>query len=84
MLCLYFAPDNSIITDKMNEPIQNIQSPCVRRCCLDDDDICLGCHRSITEIMGWNEADEAERQRILQRCRVRQQQRREQGKEWYE
>lgn len=67
----------------MNEPIQNTASPCIRQCCLDDDDICLGCYRSIKEITGWNEADEEERREILKRCRVRQQQRREQGKGWY-
>lgn len=42
-----------------------IDSPCVRNCCLDDDDVCLGCFRSILEIMKWGEADEAERKCIL-------------------
>lgn len=31
----------------------SIQSPCVRNCCLDPSDICLGCGRSIDEITSW-------------------------------
>jgi|HubBroStandDraft_5_1064220.scaffolds.fasta_scaffold1838805_2 predicted Fe-S protein YdhL (DUF1289 family) len=30
-----------------------VPSPCVRNCCLDDDSICLGCFRSMEEIMEW-------------------------------
>jgi uncharacterized protein len=43
-------------------------SPCVRNCCLNDDDICLGCFRTLEEIVGWNEADNQQRRDILQ-CR---------------
>ncbi|MDQ7072909.1 MAG: DUF1289 domain-containing protein [Gammaproteobacteria bacterium] len=28
-------------------------SPCIRNCCLDSNDICLGCFRSIEEILKW-------------------------------
>ena len=50
-------------------------SPCVRNCCLDDNDICLGCYRSITEITGWSAADNHQRSEILARCRQRREQR---------
>jgi predicted Fe-S protein YdhL (DUF1289 family) len=50
---------------------KSIQSPCVRNCCLGDDDICLGCFRSIAEITGWNEADDIERRRILSNAAAR-------------
>jgi predicted Fe-S protein YdhL (DUF1289 family) len=50
---------------------KSIQSPCVRNCCLGDDDICLGCFRSIAEITGWNEADDIERRRILSNATTR-------------
>ncbi|MEO1926243.1 MAG: DUF1289 domain-containing protein, partial [Gammaproteobacteria bacterium] len=30
----------------MTDEVENIQSPCVRNCCLNEDDICLGCRRS--------------------------------------
>jgi predicted Fe-S protein YdhL (DUF1289 family) len=48
-----------------------IDSPCVRNCCLDENDICLGCFRSIREIMLWNEADQGERQAILEHAATR-------------
>ncbi|NVK58334.1 MAG: DUF1289 domain-containing protein [Alteromonadaceae bacterium] len=46
-------------------------SPCIGNCCLDPDDICLGCQRHITEITGWYYADATERQAILLRCEER-------------
>lgn len=48
-----------------------IANPCIRNCCLDDQDICIGCGRSLTEILGWNDASPAERQAILARCDIR-------------
>ena len=47
------------------------QSPCVWNCCLNDDDICLGCFRSIDEIMQWSAADNRERHVTLQNARQR-------------
>ncbi len=46
--------------------MQNVTSTCVRNCCLDKGDICLGCFRSLEEIMRWSEADDQERRAILQ------------------
>lgn len=51
-------------------------SPCVRNCCLDDADICIGCGRSLDEIRQWSQVDEGERQSILERSRERVRQRR--------
>ncbi|MBI5462158.1 MAG: DUF1289 domain-containing protein [Gammaproteobacteria bacterium] len=53
----------------MTEP--PVASPCVRQCCLDDQDICLGCHRSVDEIIAWGNADNAARRAILQRAAAR-------------
>lgn len=53
----------------------SVASPCVRNCCLDDQDICLGCYRSMAEILGWSAAGKEERNAILQRCRLRREQR---------
>lgn len=41
------------------------KTPCQRNCCLDQDDICLGCGRSLTEICGWHQADATQKQQIL-------------------
>ena len=46
-------------------------SPCVRNCCLDQDDVCMGCFRSITEICQWHEASDTEKIETLIRCRAR-------------
>lgn len=42
-----------------------IDSPCVRNCCLDDDDICLGCGRSLQEITRWSTSNDAGKRVIL-------------------
>jgi predicted Fe-S protein YdhL (DUF1289 family) len=57
----------------LNE-IDNIeQVPCTRNCCLNDDDVCIGCFRSAAEITQWNEASDNERFIILQNARQRRQ-----------
>ncbi|MCL1048381.1 DUF1289 domain-containing protein [Shewanella abyssi] len=35
-----------------------MQSPCVARCGLNEDDYCMGCYRHIDEIVGWANASE--------------------------
>lgn len=51
--------------------MSTIASPCVRHCCLDQNDICLGCFRSVQEIMGWSQATDIEKQRILTHTKER-------------
>lgn len=46
-------------------------SPCVRNCCLDREDICLGCYRSIDEILAWTSATPAMRKKILAQSQAR-------------
>lgn len=48
-----------------------ISSPCVRNCCLDDADVCLGCGRTLQEIIHWSEADNREKQKILSAAKKR-------------
>lgn len=45
-------------------------SPCIRNCCLNND-ICIGCHRHIDEIVGWAAADGPMREQILKRAAQR-------------
>ena len=49
-----------------NEPLPPVESPCIDLCTLDDDDICVGCFRSIAEICAWGDAVEEQRRLILQ------------------
>jgi predicted Fe-S protein YdhL (DUF1289 family) len=48
-----------------------IESPCVRNCCLNDEDICLGCFRTLAEVLRWSSADQAERAQIVQNAKQR-------------
>jgi hypothetical protein len=52
-------------------PTTDVASPCVRSCCLDDDDVCIGCGRALHEIVAWGTADDATRRAILERSRAR-------------
>lgn len=62
----------------MTKPISNmaadptrVPSPCIRNCCLDDADICLGCFRSLAEITGWQNASDALRREFLENAERR-------------
>lgn len=46
-------------------------SPCVRNCCLDEADVCIGCGRHLQEILRWSQADADERQAIVDRAEAR-------------
>jgi predicted Fe-S protein YdhL (DUF1289 family) len=49
-------------------------SPCVRNCCLDEHDICVGCYRHIEEIIGWRSKSESQKVDILLLCAQRKDQ----------
>ena len=61
------------MTSDDNVPVISIPSPCVRNCCLDENDICRGCYRTLKEICGWASANHEERRSILDRCASREQ-----------
>ncbi|UVL20340.1 DUF1289 domain-containing protein [Pseudomonas sp. B21-023] len=48
-----------------------VASPCVNVCALDEQDICTGCQRTVSEITRWGRMDNAERREVLQRCHER-------------
>lgn len=50
-------------------------SPCIRNCCLDEEDICMGCYRSLEEILIWHKASDDEKSEILTLCQLRKKQR---------
>lgn len=47
----------------MGQP--EITSPCIRNCCLDERDICVGCFRSLDEIKQWQGASTKDKKRML-------------------
>ncbi len=58
-----------------NNVKQKLESPCVRNCCLDEQDICLGCFRSVTEITQWALASDQTRRVFLKNIALRRTQR---------
>ncbi len=50
---------------KQSNSKTTVASPCVDNCCLNDDDICMGCFRSLQEILDWGGADSQLRLEIL-------------------
>jgi len=46
-----------------DEPI--VASPCVRQCTLNDENVCLGCFRSLDEIKEWSGLDAPARRAVL-------------------
>jgi hypothetical protein len=51
-------------TSRNSEDPVAVPSPCRRQCCLDPQDICLGCGRSLAEILEWGGASEVRRREI--------------------
>jgi predicted Fe-S protein YdhL (DUF1289 family) len=49
----------------MNDPRATVASPCTRNCCLDAQDVCLGCGRTLEDILRWHAAGDDERRRIV-------------------
>ena len=47
-------------------------SPCVRICCLDDNDVCLGCGRTLDEIRRWSEMSDAQKRLTVEQAAERQ------------
>ena len=65
----------------MDAPLRDpLASPCVRNCCLDEANVCMGCGRTLAEIVAWGTANEADKTAILARSRERARQRAERFK----
>jgi uncharacterized protein len=52
-------------------PLDPLASPCVRNCCLDDDNVCMGCGRTLQEIVQWGTATDTDKTAILALSRER-------------
>ncbi|MDR9755135.1 DUF1289 domain-containing protein [Pseudomonas sp. SZMC_28357] len=48
-----------------------VKSPCVSICALDEQDICTGCQRTVSEITRWSRMDNDERRQVLGLCHER-------------
>ena len=48
-----------------------VESPCVRNCCLNENDVCMGCFRHVDEICEWGSASNQHRRCILNNAALR-------------
>ncbi|MFT2109640.1 DUF1289 domain-containing protein [Marinomonas sp. 2405UD68-3] len=46
-------------------------TPCIRNCCLDKQDVCMGCFRTLEEILRWHELNEKDIQEALREAEKR-------------
>jgi len=47
----------------------NVITPCISQCELDENDICVGCYRSAVEISDWMYKSDDEKIDIVIRCK---------------
>ncbi|HEY8213037.1 MAG TPA: DUF1289 domain-containing protein [Methylocystis sp.] len=48
-----------------------VDSPCVKICELDRDDVCVGCGRTRAEIAGWTSMSESQKAQVVERAKKR-------------
>ncbi len=53
------------------ESASQVESPCVKVCTLNDEQICMGCGRTVAEIAIWSQADDYLRRDIVVAARRR-------------
>lgn len=51
---------------------EKVRSPCVSVCALDENDLCIGCHRTGDEILRWTRMTNEERREVLQEVAKRE------------
>ena len=48
-----------------------VNSPCINVCALDDDDVCVGCFRSMREITDWSEYSSDKKREVVAQAQQR-------------
>lgn len=48
-----------------------VPSPCVRVCTLNDDDVCIGCKRTVDEIKAWRGMSPDAKRALLRKIEAR-------------
>ncbi len=52
---------------------ETIQSPCIRQCTLNEADVCMGCFRTINDILNWQTSTNEQKENMLSAAQQRQQ-----------
>ncbi|WP_372763917.1 DUF1289 domain-containing protein [Litorivivens sp.] len=48
-----------------------VKSPCISVCALDEDDLCMGCYRTMQEITDWSEYTNEVKREVIVRAQQR-------------
>jgi len=43
----------------------SIEKPCIRQCCLNEEDVCVGCFRTFEDMGKWHKASDEEKKEML-------------------
>jgi predicted Fe-S protein YdhL (DUF1289 family) len=46
-----------------------VESPCIKVCVLDDQQVCIGCKRTLDEIVAWGSLSDDARMNVLERLK---------------
>ena len=63
----------------MNQIEDQVPSPCLDNCCLNNDNVCLGCFRSLAEIAHWQQMDNSMRLAVLRQAEKRRKEQNNKG-----
>ncbi|USD43525.1 DUF1289 domain-containing protein [Vibrio sp. SCSIO 43135] len=56
---------------RKDRDLESVECPCIRHCCLDDKDVCVGCFRTLEQILNWNSLSELQKRQVLAECQQR-------------
>lgn len=59
-----------MVADQPNKQLP-VRSPCIGVCQLDDQQLCIACHRHIDEIAQWSGLNRVQRLEVLDRIKER-------------
>ena len=51
--------------------INEVKSPCISVCALNDDGVCIGCWRSVDEIAAWSSLDNEKKREVVKLAQQR-------------
>jgi len=49
----------------------DIDKPCIKKCCLNEDDVCLGCFRTFDDMVQWHKSNIEEKTKMLKMAKER-------------
>ncbi|WGV98769.1 DUF1289 domain-containing protein [Vibrio sp. YMD68] len=63
--------DSNNYSNNQSNQRAEIASPCTRNCCLNEKDLCLGCYRTLQEILDWSSMTSEQKVYVKQQCELR-------------